>query len=225
MKLAFGRMLIVLAGAVLLCAPAFGTVLKYDTPEDWQITVESVVTDDFDSNGPNTSVYYGGGYTNPGVFTLLSSGTLYNHYQPGSPYYDWGSNGNMRGPDNDSGNGSVSITILASATAFAVELMSAPAGQSIYVTINDDIANTYTISTLPMPGRQFVGFTSTDPITTVKLTSDIYNTVVFDNLSVATAITGGGGPEPGGETPEVSTLMLCGSGLFAAGFWRRRRCA
>ena len=209
-----------LGGICLLCCPAFSTILRYDTPASWQTSVDSIVTDNFDSNGPNTSVYYGGGYINPGLFMILVSpgGTMYNYYLPGNPYHDWGSNGIMRGPDNDSGTASVTINMLANTTAFAIELMSAPDAQPVYVTINNDIANTYTVSTLPKPGHQFVGFTSTDPITTVKLTSNTGTTVIFDNLSLATAQTA----QSPGEAPETATFLLCGTGLFAVGFLRRR---
>ncbi len=147
-------MLFVLGVMACLCSPAFSAIVSYDTPVSWEANVDSIVTDNFDSNGPGTAIYYGGGYTNPGVFTLSVSpgGTLYNYYMPGSPYYDYGSKGIMRGPDNDNGTAFITVTMLANATAFAIELMSAPDGLPISVTINNDMAETYNVSTSAQAG-------------------------------------------------------------------------
>jgi hypothetical protein len=81
------------------------------------------------------------------------------------------------------------------------------------------------------PASAFYGFTTTGSISSIRLlistpTGTDENRVLLDNLAYAQiAQVGGGDPPPtgGGDVPEPQAYLLCGAGLLALGYLRRRK--
>jgi hypothetical protein len=109
------------------------------------------------------------------------------------------------------GPGYLMVTLPAGITALGADVMTISAlPQNVTVTLGT--GESYTIPTLANPTRAFIGFTSTDPITTIRFSgSGAY--AALDNFSY--------GSMPAEETPEPDTLIFGATGL--AGLWLARR--
>ena len=217
-KLTTGRTLAVLALSLLGSAStSFGALLSYTDNALWTSNVSTVSIIGFDVIHLDNNVYIENGVTIQGfVNGLYPSLAVYN--VPGSQYFDWGSGAILRGPDNDAG--STFLTMALNSTAVGFDLMTGPDAGIVTVLVNG--TDSFDVHTNLHPNRQFIGFTSDTAITSIKLTSPAGYAIRMDNVANGTAsvVTE---PPPVGDTPEATTLLLCGTGLFSLGFFRRRK--
>ena len=79
----------------------------------------------------------------------------------------------------------------------------------------------FLLSTLARPNCVFFGLTSDSGFASITIHGAADAWVSVDNVSTGT-LKDDPPPIEGGEVPEVSTWLLCGTGLFGAGMLRRR---
>lgn len=102
------------------------------------------------------------------------------------------------------------LEIVLPATVAAIQL-SATAGDQLCLDAQCPAANGFVGFVNPTPGAQW-------QVEIVAYDSNLGYSMTVTNFDVATAGTQGGG---GGETPEVATFILIGSGLLAMRWMRR----
>jgi hypothetical protein len=203
---------------VVLTTPAYSaTITTYNNLSSWEAAVSGVQIDNFEGLAPAGSyTSYPSGFYQNGVefFGLSGLGVADTSSGPFAAYnFGTGEAGYLYG-----GGASVQITLPSPATAFAINLFTAPAGLSYTVSV---LSTPFTVPTVNQPPPGFFGATSDTPFTTVTLqasTGSSYS--FFDNFQWGTsgAQTGGGS-----QTPEAGTFLLIGSGLLALAVARRRK--
>jgi|GEM_PF-1429386 len=136
---------------------------------------------------------------------------------------DWNSGTLLAGPSWLTG-AYFQVGLAGGVTSFGLDLMSAyPAGATFRI-ILDGIDLGITVVTGSRPNRTFFGVRTDVPFSTVRIVFDSSTPFgpqgLFDNIAFGDAA--GGAPPPGGETPEVTTIVYFVSGV-ALMRWARRR--
>ena len=212
----------ILFAFVLLTTPAYSaTITTYTDLSSWQAAVSGVQTDNFEGLVPAGSYAgFSSGFSQNGVqFLGLSGSTLGVADTSSGPFvaYNFGTGeaGYLFG-----GGASVQITLPSPATAFGINLFTAPAGLNYTVSF---LSTPFTVPTVGQPPPGFFGATSDTPFTTVTLqTSAGSSYSFFDNFSWSGAqSTGDSGG--GSQTPEAGTFLLIGSGLLGLAVTRHRK--
>lgn len=108
-------------------------------------------------------------------------------------------------------------------TAVGMDLLSLPFVSGFPrapITITLSTGEAFTIAGDPMPERQFVGFTSVNPILSIRYFSSGRGSAVTSRIGLDDFQFGQAQPEP---IPEPSTVLLLGSGLAWIGAAVRKR--
>lgn len=157
------------------------------------------------------------------IGNLSSSGYDLQVVNPGSTstYYDFGSRAGLKGPNNTVVAGyvpKVHVNLPANTSAFAVDLMTLnPNGLTFQIILGD---MTFYVATGNIPTRTFFGITSDGSITSVDFVvgGSGGSSGLMDNFRYGAAAA-----DPTPQTPEVSTMLLIGSGLLGLGMLRKSR--
>lgn len=113
-------------------------------------------------------------------------------------------------------------TVTLSPSAFAIGLTLGTFGGTDMIDISINAVPVTTVTSAgPAPATFFVGFTDTDPITSLTLFDQTTSSQI-DLLNFAISNTPGGGPTP---LPEPASLVMLGIGALATSTLRRRLAA
>ena len=168
-----------------------------------------------------------------GRVTVGNSGSFWNGSTFGA--WDGGNDPILSGPASGGSAHLSSITITLPANVFAVGLdilhnnygsANAPFG----VIVNG--GSQYNSATeIPLPGSVFFGYSSTSAVTSLAIFAENGSTTLgIDNIDVGSLTLGSGSGSGSGSgndpsaTPEASTMLLVGSGLFMLRFARKLPC-
>jgi hypothetical protein len=218
--------------AMVAAIPAHATAIQwYFDRATWEAATASRFTVDFDTLGL-TAGQYTDVSTNPGFtfggadFTNLygttTRATMIGNAVPGEGFLAaYGTGAYIRG-DQSFGPGVNTFLRVRLASAkqaagadFATGIGSPYAGTPVKVKLST--GDEYTLPTNSTPVWAFLGFTSDTPITSLEIraaTTDAWTFV--DNFTYGDGYV----PEP---TPDLDTLILCGTGLAILSFAARLR--
>lgn len=228
----FARWLCVLP--VIAAIPAFCTVISqtYSDRTTWQSATGGVTTVTFEGIAPYDSST---AYNNS--TGLVISGTRFTGIQdllgnfylsvvnpgPNTFWYNFNGTSALAGPwtQNATFTPSIHIVLPAPATSFGVDLGTLnPNGSSFTIAL--DTTAMPNIVTAAQRKFTFYGVTSTTPFTVVDLSlpgAPVNASALIDNVSYGTALSVSQDP---GQTPELGTFLLIGSGLVGMALMRRR---
>lgn len=217
---------------LMAIVPAQASVLgTYNDRTTWEGLTSGRTDIDFTSLGlsPGAAANYStaAGLTiGSANFTSGYGGTSYQLYglnpTAGTPE-DWDSGTLLAGPSWATG-AYFQVVLSGGVTSFGLDLMSAyPAGATFRILL-DGIDLGITIVTGTRPNRTFFGVRTDIPFSTVRVIFDSSTPfgpqALFDNFAFGLAA---GDPPPGGETPEITTLLYIGSGVGLMQWAKRRR--
>jgi len=212
----------ILVAAWSTCADA--SVTEYTSQASYLAATSGLSTITFDEPSGQETSYSNGGLTLDGVGFVgyeFGSNNYYLYLDNESP--NWGSGGVLIGPTEFSSSSDIKIALPSVIYAFGTNIMAetGAAGTSDSVTESVGIgANTYPVTTIAgFSSMAFVGFVSDTPITSVNIFSTSSDHVVIDNFSLGQGAASGGSS----ATPEISSSLLCGTGLLLLVQALRRR--
>ena len=230
-----------------LLLPAQASVLNtYTDSSSFNSATSNATVINFD--GTTTNSYSSNGYTNYyGVYSNAAGLTLNGVNFVGNSGYgsyelttsnatdpnagtNYGTGTLLVGPTWYPG-ASVLISLPGSATAFAFDMGAITPSVSSFEIQLVSLGLTYNITTSLRPTTTFFGATLDAPISQIRIatlpgSSGTTPQLLLDNFVYATA--GGASalqdpaPPPGGETPEVTTILYVTSGIGLL-IWKRRR--
>ncbi|MCC6590429.1 MAG: hypothetical protein IT168_27300 [Bryobacterales bacterium] len=232
-----------------LLLPAQASVLNtYSDSSSFNSATSNATVINFDGTTPNS--YSSNGYTNYyGVYSNAAGLTINGVNFVGNSGYgsyelttnnatdpnagtNYGTDSLLVGPSWYPG-ASMLISLPSSVTAFSLDMGAITPAISSFEIQLVSLGVSYNITTALRPNLTFFGVTLDAPIDQVRIATmpgGPYTTpqLLVDNFVYATA--GGAaalenpGPGPGGETPEVTTILYVTSGIGLL-IWKRRRMA
>jgi hypothetical protein len=209
---------------VILCATALHADTFYNSAGAYAAATKGNTVVTFGTaaypSGYTTGSVAGGSFT-PGYGVTIGSATSTININNANYYNTVG--GNSVYPDGNYvlafGNSPTDVVTIQfpASTAFAISLGGAFAGENIGLVLSDGTTDTLNSSAYVISGNslQFLGVTTTKPITsvTLNLQDDGPSTFgAFDTITFGSAVT-----------PEPSSLALLGTGLLGAVGAARRR--
>lgn len=235
---------LLLAVAIGLCTPMHaGIISTFSDRSAWQAATTGRTDIDFSALGLGA-----GGYTNYSDSAGLTiSGVTFTGYDSGNNAYflyalnpdsgwdeNFGTGTLLKGPFWYQSSGITTtylqVVLPASVTSLGLDLGTImPRTASLRILVD----GVYTGSPLATASNSlnFFGVTADAPISQLRIYVDSGSLTVtqalLDNFSYGTLLTGGGGsgggsPPMGSETPETSTLLYVGTGVYFLA-WRRKR--
>ncbi|MEP6538453.1 MAG: hypothetical protein ABJF23_24145 [Bryobacteraceae bacterium] len=236
---------IAILGLAATASPVYSTTVEFAGRAAWLAAVSGVTTTTFDTPvggytppapGGNVSLPFGGitldGVTFRGYNDTTEYALAIVTPGPSSQYYNWGTGGAILVGDIYQGAlAHFHISFATAVTAWATDLMMGNGVTGNFtVTVNGGACSTACVApAFAFPQAAFFGMTSDTPISFIDLFVASNGRPELDNFSTATA-NGGGGPgggDPGNgggsETPEVTTMLLCASGLTSLARLKKAR--
>ncbi|HEY4363003.1 MAG TPA: hypothetical protein VGN17_18685 [Bryobacteraceae bacterium] len=135
--------------------------------------------------------------------------------------WDGGSDPNLQVNTTNFGAGhwdTITITLPANTYAFGIDIIDEnnnSTGFPLLIHV-DNTADKNSAGSVSLPGSVFFGYRSATPIGTVSIfPSTAAEQIAIDNLEL--------GQQQAAATPEISTILLIGTGLFMVGYARRRK--
>ena len=180
----------------------------------------------------------GTGFTEPGVqFTAVNPVSYSLIAVVGTDFYDWGT-GTILGLPNSDG-AFLQITLNSAVTAIGLNAMqiTCPSGcvkssgtVIVSVSMSTDPLNLVTSAAQVTTSSSYpvwMGYTSDTAFDTITIQvgAGVNTRMFIDNLQLGNILggaTGGGDPDPGAPTAEITTFLMIASGLFAMRYAGRK---
>jgi hypothetical protein len=213
-------------------ASAGATVVQYSDRSNWAAAAGgalAITNHDFSALTPtnsDTGAFYSNaaGLTDNSVnFVGFDNGSSgYDLKVVDDPFNNWGSGAFLQGPARFNSFSRIEVTFGAGVYSVGSDIMyraASSAGSGSFNIVLSTGATIYSANTSgTFASRDFAGFISDTPITSIFFYSQSPDNAVLDNFATAGQVAE--------ATPETATLLLCGTGLIVM-VWicRRKRSA
>ena len=159
--------------------------IQFNNLASFQAQTTGLTTIDFEGLTPaQRFISYPTGLTTQGVNFTGSSGLFVIEPALSQPFYNWGSGATLSAQPSPR---SISVNLPSGVTAVGSEIMSFNDYASPF-TIGLSTGETFNLNSLNYPNRQFVGFTSDTPITSISFLAN-GGVTQLDNFRFGTANT------------------------------------
>jgi hypothetical protein len=175
---------------------AQAVTIQFNDLASFQANTAGLTTIDFEGLAPigSFTTYPSGGLTTQGVNFTGSSGLYVIDPAFSQPFYNWGSGATLSAQSAQQGSQSIAVNLPSGVTAVGGDIMSFINYASPF-TISLSTGETFNLSSLNYPNRQFVGFTSDTAIASISFLAT-GGVTQLDNFRFGTANNTTSVPEP-----------------------------